>query len=179
MKKRGHLEKHAVVATVMSNLGFEQAMQKNGIKVVRAKVGDRYVIDEMRKHGYNLGGEQSGHIIMFDYNTTGDGIICALQLLKVMSKTEKKLSELKKCMTKLPQVLENIKVKAKPPIESLRETMQAIRKAEENLIGKGRVLVRYSGTENKCRVMLEGQNLHVIKEHCRKIIEALKKEIGE
>ncbi|MFH0870328.1 MAG: phosphoglucosamine mutase [archaeon] len=178
MKNEGSLKKDTVVTTIMSNLGFEQAMKKNNIKLVRTNVGDRYVVEEMNLHGYNLGGEQSGHMILFDHNTTGDGIISALQVLEIMKNTGKKLSELKRCMTKLPQVLENIKVKAKPPLESLEKVTQTIKEVEDELGGRGRVLVRYSGTENKCRVMIEGEDFTIIKAQCRKIIDALREEIG-
>lgn len=177
LKEKNILKKNCVVTTIMTNKGFDIAMDTKGIHVVKTKVGDRYVIDEMRKKGYVLGGEQSGHIIFSDYTTTGDGIISALQLLRIMKANGEKLSKLKACMTSLPQVLINVKVKEKRDIDTL-EVKKDIRKAEEKLGKKGRVLVRYSGTENLCRVMIEGEQKKEIQKMANEIARGIKKEIG-
>jgi len=161
----------------MTNKGFDIAMDEKGIRVVKTKVGDRYVINEMRKKGYVLGGEQSGHIIFSNYTTTGDGIISALQLLGVMKGKGEKLSKLKECMKSLPQVLVNVNVKEKKDIDNL-EVKKDIRKAEEKLGEKGRVLVRFSGTENLCRIMVEGENKKEISKMANEIAQGIKKEIG-
>jgi len=177
LKEKGALAKNCVVTTIMTNKGFDIAMDKRNIRVVKTKVGDRYVIDEMRKKGYVLGGEQSGHIIFSDYTTTGDGIISALQLLRIMKEKGEKLSNLKACMKSLPQVLLNVKVKEKKDIDTL-EVKKLIRKTEEKLGKKGRVLVRYSGTENLCRVMIEGEQKKEIQKMANEIAREIKKEIG-
>jgi phosphoglucosamine mutase len=177
MKERGTLKKNGVVVTIMTNKGFDIAMDKENINVVKAKVGDRYVIDEMKKKDYVLGGEQSGHIIFSDYTTTGDGLISALQLLRVMKEKGEKLSKLAECMKSLPQVLINIEVKKKKDIESL-EAQGSISDVEKKLGRKGRVLVRYSGTQNLCRVMIEGENKKEIEKMANDIAKAIKKEIG-
>ncbi|MGR3302556.1 MAG: phosphoglucosamine mutase, partial [Candidatus Scalindua sp.] len=153
MKEKGSLRKNSVVVTIMTNKGFDIAMAKERIKVVKTKVGDRYVVDEMRKKGYVLGGEQSGHIIFSNYTTTGDGMISALQLLRIMKERGKKLSKLAECMTSLPQVLVNVDVKEKKDINKLKVNKN-IKDAESKLGEKGRVLVRYSGTQNLCRIMI-------------------------
>ena len=152
-------------------------MDKENINVVKTKVGDRHVIDEMKKKEYVLGGEQSGHIIFSDYATTGDGMISALQLLKVMKEKGEKLSKLAGCMKLLPQVLINIDVKKKKDIDKL-EAKESIKKAEKSLGKKGRVLVRYSGTQSLCRVMIEGESKREIGEMAENIANAIKKEIG-
>jgi phosphoglucosamine mutase len=156
--RENRLKKNTVVATVMSNIGLELALKKEGINLVRSKVGDRYILEEMQHHGYNFGGEQSGHIIFFDLNTTGDGILSALQVLAAMKKNSKTLSELSAVMQKFPQVIENVEVTHKKDIETVPEIRKAIAGAEEMLLGKGRILVRYSGTQPLCRVMVEGQD---------------------
>jgi phosphoglucosamine mutase len=156
--RENQLKKNTVVATVMSNIGLELALKKEGINLVRSKVGDRYILEEMRHHGYNFGGEQSGHIIFFDLNTTGDGILSALQVLAAMKKSNKTLSQLSAVMEKFPQVIENVEVTHKKDIETVPEIRKAIASAEEALLGKGRILVRYSGTQSLCRVMVEGQD---------------------
>ena len=177
MKEKDALRKNSVVVTIMANKGFDIAMEKAGIKVVKTKVGDRYVVDEMRKKGYVLGGEQSGHIIFTDYTTTGDGMVSALQLLRVMKERGVKLSKLAECMTSLPQVLVNIVVKGKKDINKLKVNNN-IKSAELKLGEKGRVLVRYSGTQNLCRIMIEGENKREIHKVANDIAKAMKKEIG-
>jgi phosphoglucosamine mutase len=179
MKQRKKLNKDTVVVTVMTNIGFDIAMKKAGIKFIKANVGDRYVIEEMRKGNYSLGGEQSGHIIFFNRSTTGDGTLSALQVLALMKSTGKKLSELARCMTSYPQVLKNIMVKEKKPLDQLPGVMKSISDAEKRLGSEGRVLVRYSGTENKCRVMLEGKDMAEITLLADDIISKIRKEIGE
>ncbi len=163
MHRENRLKKNTVVATVMSNIGLAIALKKEGIKMIRAAVGDRYILEEMLQHGYNFGGEQSGHIIFFDLNTTGDGILSALQVLAAMKKSNKKLSELSAIMQRFPQVIENVEVKNKKDLDSIPEIKKAIVDAEKTLSDKGRILVRFSGTQPLCRVMVEGQDEKEIK----------------
>jgi phosphoglucosamine mutase len=177
MKEKGTLNKCGVVVTIMTNKGFDLAMDKTNINIVKTKVGDRYVIDEMKKKGYVLGGEQSGHIIFLNYATTGDGLISALQLLRVMKEKGEKLSKLAECMKSLPQVLINVDIKEKKDVDELK-ARKNIRDAEKKLGKKGRVLVRYSGTQNLCRVMIEGENEKEIGKMSNDIAKAIKKEIG-
>jgi phosphoglucosamine mutase len=159
------LKKKAVVATVMSNLGLELALERMGIKLLRTPVGDRYVVEAMRQGGYNLGGEQSGHLVFLDHATTGDGVVAALMMLTVMLREGKPLSKLSKVMSTVPQVTINRPVAEKKPIDSLAKVKKAIRKVELALGKKGRVLVRYSGTEDKVRIMIEGPSARKIKEY--------------
>ena len=156
--KTGQLKKKTVVATVMSNMGLDIAMKKAGGKVIRTAVGDRYVVEEMLKGGYNLGGEQSGHMIFLDHNTTGDGILSALQVLSIIQRSGKKLSELAQVMTSLPQVLVNVKVRKRADLQDIAPIKKVIDEVEAELGDKGRVLVRYSGTEPLLRIMIEGEN---------------------
>ncbi|MGE5181901.1 MAG: phosphoglucosamine mutase [Acidobacteriota bacterium] len=156
MLKENKLAKQTIVATVMSNLGLERALRDMGGKVVRTQVGDRYVVDEMRRGGYNLGGEQSGHLVFLDHATTGDGIVAALRVLAIMVREGRPLSELAKVMTRTPQVLVNTAVERKIPLDQLPDVQRAIADVEKQLGDDGRVLVRYSGTESKVRVMIEG-----------------------
>jgi len=173
MLAEGRLAKNTLVTTVMSNLGLERAVKQAGGKVVRTQVGDRYVVEEMRKHGYNLGGEQSGHLVFLDHATTGDGIIAALRVLAVMVREGRPLSELAQVMTRTPQVLVNVKVDRKRPLEELGDVQRLIRGVEAELGEDGRVLVRYSGTETKARVMIEGPDETRIDAQARTIAEAL------
>lgn len=168
-----------LVATVMSNLGLEIAMERLGISLVRTGVGDRYVVEEMRKHGYNLGGEQSGHLIFLDHSTTGDGSLSALQILAIMLQEERPLSELAAIMERLPQVLVNVRVAEKRPLEDLPQVRKAIKNLEKKLGRDGRVLVRYSGTEPKVRVMVEGTDRALIDQYAREIGEVFLHELGE
>lgn len=158
MIKEDRLAKQTLVATVMSNLGLERAMREAGGRVVRTQVGDRYVVEEMRKHGYNLGGEQSGHLVFLDHATTGDGIVAALRVLAIMVREQRPLSELAQVMTRTPQVLVNTAVERKVPLEQLPDVQRMIADIEHQLGDDGRVLVRYSGTESKARVMIEGMD---------------------
>ncbi|MFY9296012.1 MAG: phosphoglucosamine mutase [Caldicoprobacterales bacterium] len=167
MKKRGLLKKDTVVGTVMSNLGFDKALQEAGCNVVKTSVGDRYVLEKMLEEGYNIGGEQSGHIIFLDYNTTGDGILTALQLLSVLKRENKKLSELAKVMEKFPQVLVNAKVSEENKLSYSQhpDIQEEIKRLEERFAGEGRVLIRPSGTEPLVRVMIEGKDQCEIEEY--------------
>ncbi|SHK25710.1 phosphoglucosamine mutase [Hathewaya proteolytica DSM 3090] len=159
-KEHKKLKDDIVVVTVMSNMGFDIAMKGQGITSLKTKVGDRYVLEEMKKHNYSIGGEQSGHIIFLDFNTTGDGLVSGLQLLNIVKETGKELSTLAEIMKELPQVLINAKVKneMKDIHEKDEEIKEEIRKIEEKMAGRGRVLIRPSGTEPLVRVMLEGEN---------------------
>ncbi len=176
--EKGKLNKNTIVATKMSNFGLFQAMEKAGIKVVLSKVGDRYVLDEMLKEKLNVGGEQSGHIIFSDYTTTGDGLITALQVLRIMKETGKKLSRLSRVMTKYPQILLNVDVKKKPPLEKIPEVKTTIERAEKKLGKNGRIFVRYSGTEFTARVMVEGQDDTEIKRIAKSVADTIKRKIG-
>ncbi|HEY4662665.1 MAG TPA: phosphoglucosamine mutase [Candidatus Humimicrobiaceae bacterium] len=158
LKEEGKLKNNTVITTVMSNLGLSVAFQEMDIKNVTTKVGDRYVLEEMIKNDSIIGGEDSGHVIFKEHHTTGDGILTALQLLSVMKKDKKTLSELAGIIKTVPQVLINVKVKRKAPLEEIPELKSIIAEVEKELAGKGRVLVRYSGTQSVCRVMLESTN---------------------
>lgn len=178
MKQRGLLAHNTVVGTVMSNLGFMKSMEDLGIHVIKAQVGDRYVIQEMIEHGLNLGGEQSGHLIFLDHNTTGDGLVAALQVLRIMVETESRLSDLAAVIRKYPQTLLNVKVTSKPPLDSLSKVSETIRTVEEKLGDAGRVLVRYSGTEAICRVMVEGPKQAQVQAFADEIGDVIRAEIG-
>jgi len=178
LKERGMLPKSAIVTTVMANLGFDIAMKKHGIDVVKTKVGDRYVLEEMLARNISIGGEQSGHIIFLEHNTTGDGIITALQLASVMVQTGKKLSELKKIMKKLPQVLINVKVKRIHGWQEIAIIRESIAKAETELQDRGRILVRPSGTEPLIRVMVESDTSDNAGFVAHSIANIIRQEIG-
>ena len=162
----------------MSNLGLELAIQKAGGKLLRAPVGDRYVMEKMLAGGYNLGGEQSGHIIFLDNNTTGDGLISALQVLAVMKQTGKPLSELSACMTTYPQVLVNVRVKERRDLSLIPEIAKRMTEIEKKLDGTGRLLVRYSGTEPKVRVMIEGEDEKEIRALAEDLAGVIKAQLG-
>ncbi|WP_027714639.1 phosphoglucosamine mutase [Desulfuromonas sp. TF] len=172
------LAKNTLVTTVMSNMGLDIAVRQAGGKVVKTAVGDRYVVEEMRRHGYTLGGEQSGHMIFLDHNTTGDGMISALQVLAIMRRTGKTLSELAKVMIALPQVLLNVRVAERKEISEVPEVQKVIAAAEQKLGDTGRVLIRYSGTEPLLRIMLEGQDKYQITEMANEIGMAMEKGLG-
>jgi phosphoglucosamine mutase len=175
LKKEGQLKNNLVIRTVMSNLGLTVAFQKLGIDSVFAPVGDRFVLEEMLARGAVIGGEDSGHLIFLKHHTTGDGLITALQILAAIKKEGRRLSELARIMSVFPQMLINIDVKRKPEIETVPEIMAAIKKAEKALGDKGRVLVRYSGTQNMCRVMVEGPTKKETETHCRRIADVVEK----
>ena len=178
MIERGELKKNTLVATVMSNLGLERSLRELGGRIERVQVGDRYVVESMRQNGYNFGGEQSGHLVFLDHMTTGDGVLGALQVLAVMLESQKPLSELRRVMTRYPQVLVNLKVKEKKPLGELADVSAAIAKVEKVLGGDGRVLVRYSGTEPKARVMVEGPDEAIIKAYADEIARAIELACG-
>jgi phosphoglucosamine mutase len=172
------LRKNTLVATVMSNMGLDIAIRKAGGKVIKTAVGDRYVVEEMVKGGYNLGGEQSGHMIFLDHNTTGDGMLSALQLLAIIRRQEKTLSELAEVMIPLPQVLVNVRVAEKKDIMSIPAVAGLVRDVEQKLGDEGRILIRYSGTEPLLRIMLEGQDKYQITGWAKEIAEAVETSIG-
>jgi phosphoglucosamine mutase len=178
MQADGTLDKKTVVTTPMSNVGLELTLQAHGISMVRAQVGDRYVVDSMRKNGYKLGGEQSGHIIFLDQSTTGDGIIAALKVLEAMKRTGKPLSELKRQVKLYPQARNDVKVSRKEPFENHAEISKAISAAQAALAGKGRVFVRYSGTEALARVMVEGEDAQQIQNLSNTIALSIQRILG-
>jgi phosphoglucosamine mutase len=167
----GRLAKPGVVATVMSNLGLERHLQTLGLSLVRTPVGDRYVLEYMREHGYNVGGEPSGHIILSDYTTTGDGFVAALQVLAVVKKQDKPVSQVCHRFAPLPQILKNVRYRGKP-LENL-QVRSAIEDAEQRLNGHGRLLVRPSGTEPVIRIMGEGDDKALVEEIVDGIVDAL------
>ncbi len=180
MKKSGTLKRNTIVATVMSNLGLTVMSKEKDVNLIQTRVGDRYVLEKMLKHNYNLGGEQSGHVIFLDFNTTGDGLITAIQLLYVMKKTGKPLSELKKHMQVFPQVLVNARVKNEDKhayLEDL-EIQEAIEKLEDKFKGEGRVLIRPSGTEPLVRVMIEGKDKVVIEQEAQKLAKLIEERLN-
>ncbi len=178
MLAEGRLTSRTVVATVMSNAGLEVAMRQAGIRVLRTPVGDRAVLEEMLRGGHALGGEQSGHVIFTEHNTTGDGIVTALQVLAAMLRSGKRLSELAACMPRFPQVLENVRVRRKEDLATLPAVQARIRDAEAALKDGGRVLVRYSGTETMARVMVEGPDEPTIHRWAQEIAAAIREALG-
>jgi phosphoglucosamine mutase len=178
MVERGRLEGGAVVATVMSNLGLEKALEQINLGLVRTQVGDRYVVEEMRAGGYNLGGEQSGHIIFLDHNTTGDGLLTGLQVLAIMRRKERPLSELVAGIQRFPQVLLNVRVSEKRPIDELPSVREVVERVEKDLGDRGRVLIRYSGTEPVARIMVEGEDEPRVSEYAHEIADALRRGLG-
>jgi phosphoglucosamine mutase len=177
--RQGRLPKGTIVTTVMSNLGLERAMAENGGKVLRTNVGDRYVVEAMRQGGYTFGGEQSGHLIFLDHATTGDGIVAALQVLAIMIEEGKPLSELASAaMHRVPQVLENATFPSRRPIDEMGRTKAEIARVEAILGDRGRVLVRWSGTEAKLRVMIEGEDQAAITAYAHEILAAAKMDMG-
>ena len=175
---RGALRKNTLVATVMSNLGLDHTIRKAGGQVARTQVGDRYVIERMLQDDLNVGGEQSGHMIFGDFTTTGDGIISALQVLRIMMDTGKPLSELRQVCTKFPQVVVNVKVREKPSWESMPDVIQLVKEVEAKLSDQGRVLLRYSGTEPKARLLIEGPDGDQIKVFADSIASRIREHIG-
>ena len=179
MLAEGTLQDKALVATVMSNAGLDAVIQEAGGRVVHTGVGDKNVIDEMLRSGFNLGGEQSGHMIFRDYSTTGDGLVSALQILRIMKAKDQPLSKLSKCWARFPQIVTNVRVREKTPFEQLDGVSQLVAQAEADLKpAGGRVLLRYSGTEPKARLLLEGRNSAVLEKWTHKIAEAIKKQVG-
>ncbi len=178
MKARGELKDDMVVSTVMSNLGFYKALEEHGIKSDKTKVGDRYVVEEMRRGQYNLGGEQSGHIVMMDYNTTGDGLLTGVHLAAIIKASGKTLSELAAQMTKYPQRLVNIRVTDKHAVEQNEDVAQAIQAVETEMNGEGRVLVRPSGTEPLVRVMVEAKTEQDAERFVNSISNVVREKMG-
>ncbi|AKP45577.1 MULTISPECIES: phosphoglucosamine mutase [Bacillus] len=178
LQQEGRLKQSTVVSTVMSNLGFHKGLEELGIKSVQTAVGDRYVVEEMKKNNYNLGGEQSGHIIFLDYNTTGDGLLTGLQLVNIMKLTKKPLSELAAEMKKFPQKLVNVRVTDKHKALENEKVKKAIQEAEEEMKGNGRILVRPSGTEPLVRVMAEAPTEEECNRYVEKIVNVVKEEMG-
>lgn len=178
MFEQGELAKNTIVSTVMSNLGFHKAVEAEGMVALATQVGDRYVVEEMRKNGYNFGGEQSGHVVFLDYNTTGDGLLSGIQLINVMKQTGKKLSELASEVEEYPQKLVNIKVSDKHGAMDVPAIKAAIDLAESEMNGDGRILVRPSGTEPLLRVMAEAPTIEKVDYYVDKIADVVRQEIG-
>jgi phosphoglucosamine mutase len=178
MLAHGTLKQGTVVATVMSNLGLEVALRDRGARLVRVQVGDRYVVEEMRQHGYNLGGEQSGHLVFLDHSTTGDGLLAALRVVRLMTDSQRPLSELKRVMTRFPQVLLNVTVKARRNLDDVQLVQQALTRVREALNDRGRVLVRYSGTEPLVRVMVEGEETDAVRAYAEEIAAVIRAELA-
>jgi len=179
MKRDGELRRDTVVATVMSNLGLERALEAQGIALVRTPVGDRYVVEAMRRGGFNLGGEQSGHLVFLDHSSTGDGLIGALQVLALMTRTGQPLSELaQQAMERVPQVLESVTLRARKPLEDMASLQRLIAQVKTALGKEGRVLVRWSGTEPKLRVMVEGPNEERIGTIAQDLVAAAREDVG-
>lgn len=179
MLNKNLLRNNTVVSTVMSNMGLDVALAKAGGTLIRTKVGDRYVMEAMRKGDHVLGGEQSGHLIFRDSSTTGDGILAGLKFLEIMVEQGRRASELRQTMERLPQLVINVKVKSKVPFENLKEFQKALKQVEKKLDGKGRVLVRYSGTESLARVMVEGENRDEIETMAHELSHELTKSIDK
>jgi phosphoglucosamine mutase len=179
MMRNGALRHNTVVGTVMSNLGLEVALKRMGGRFVRTAVGDRYVVEEMLRGGYNLGGEQSGHIVFLDANTTGDGTVSFLSMLSVMVQRQRPLSELRKIVQRYPQVLINVKVRERRDLASVEPVAKTMRQVTEELGERGRLLVRYSGTEPLVRVMVEGEDHSAVKEYGEAVAEAVRRHLGE
>lgn len=178
LKERGKLRNNMVVATAMSNLGLEKLLHGHGVKVIRTGVGDRAVLEEMLRQGCQLGGEQSGHTIFSDYATTGDGMLTALMVMSVMCRKQRPLSELASAFQAFPQKLINVKVTARPNLDTIEPLVKAIEQKEKEMGSSGRVLVRYSGTENKARVMVECEDEDACKRHASDLAEIIEREIG-
>jgi phosphoglucosamine mutase len=179
MLEQDTLAGKTLVATVMSNAGVDAALRAKGGHVVRTQVGDKHVIDEMLRGGFNFGGEQSGHLIFRDYSTTGDGLVAALQILRILRSRKQPLSKLRQCWTRFPQLVSNVKVREKIPFEKLAGVMELVEKAEAAVKADGgRVLLRYSGTEPKARLLLEGRDHGELRRWSLQICEAIQRQVG-
>lgn len=178
MMARGELPGNLLVGTVMSNLALELFMRDHGGELMRTPVGDRYVVEAMRREGAMLGGEQSGHLIFRHYSTTGDGLLAALQILRIMREKEKPLSELANLLTPFPQILLNVRVEQRLPLEQKPAIGEAVKAVEEKLAGRGRVLLRYSGTENLLRVMVEGEDKQKVDEYAHELADLARRELS-
>ncbi|MEO6802633.1 MAG: phosphoglucosamine mutase, partial [Granulicella sp.] len=178
LAERGLLAGATVIATTMSNMGLEAALKRSGISMFRAPVGDKYVLEQMRSTGASLGGEQSGHIIFSGRSTTGDGLLTALLLLDIIHRSGRSLAELTEDLKTFPQVILNVKVREKRPLEQIPTVAAAIAAAETALADSGRVVIRYSGTEALARVMIEAESETLMREHAEAIADAIRSEIG-
>jgi phosphoglucosamine mutase len=178
LASRGLLKGGTVVTTVMANLALDRVLTEAGVRIAKVAVGDRYVLEEMLRIGANLGGEQSGHLLFLDHTTTGDGIVSALQLIGVMRETGSPLGELSRCLTKFPQVLLNVAVKSKPPVDSIPGLAERARGFEAEMNGAGRILLRYSGTEALLRVMIEGEEQARIERMAEELAGIVRQSIG-
>lgn len=178
MLRKGTLKQNTLAVTIMSNYGLDDLVSRLGGRVIRTGVGDRYVLEQMRERGLNLGGEQSGHIIFGDWATTGDGLIAGLQVLRIMKETGETLSQLRKCLKKFPQSARNLRVRSKPPIDQLVEASKIIKETEKKLGDYGRVLLRYSGTEPLIRLLIEGRDVEYLEAQADKIASAILAQIG-
>ena len=178
MLKQGKLKKDTQVTTVMSNMGLDRALENAGGRLLRTAVGDRYVVEAMLRDGLNLGGEQSGHLIFLDHTTTGDGTVAALQVLGIMVHEGKPLSELARVMERVPQVLESIKLPARKPLDQMEQLTRLVKEAEDRLGKAGRVLVRWSGTEPKLRLMLEGPDPDVLRSMVADMADAARRDVA-
>lgn len=179
MLRHGTLKQATVVATVMSNVGLEVALRERGARVVRVQVGDRYVVEEMRRHGYNLGGEQSGHVVLLDHSTTGDGLIAALAVLRLMVERGRPLSVLKRVMSKFPQALINVPVQRRRDLATIAPVQRTIERIASTLGERGRVLVRYSGTEPLVRIMVEGEQPAQVQAYAEELAAAIRTHLTE
>jgi len=178
MREHGTLQGGAVVGTVMTNLGLEHALAREGLKLLRTPVGDKYVLDEMLRSGANLGGEQSGHIIFRDLATTGDGLLTVLQVLRLLAERKRPLEELVDGLKFFPQTIRNVRVREKAPLESLPQVIEQIQAGEKRLGSSGRLLVRYSGTESLVRVMVEAESAEEVEQVASAIARALEESLG-
>ena len=178
LKKKGLLKNNTVVGTVMTNSALENTLVRQGIKLVRTPVGDKYVLDAMLRGGFSIGGEPSGHIIFRDYSKNGDGVITALMMLKIMAAENKTLGQLAQGLVKYPQIIVNVPVTSKPPLEGIRPIKESADRIHNLLHNQGRLVLRYSGTENLCRIMIEGQSFPHIKSLANKLAVVIKKELG-
>ncbi|MBU4485061.1 phosphoglucosamine mutase, partial [bacterium] len=176
--KKGNLAKNTVVGTVMSNMGLEMHLKSKGINLIRTAVGDRYVVEAMREGEYNLGGESSGHLIFLHHSTTGDGMLAALRVLSVMCQREQSMEDLRNIYTPFPQINKSVMVRVKKEFHTIPELNNVITAFEKELSGKGRLLVRYSGTESKVRVMVEGENESLISKIADDVTGAVQKHLG-
>jgi phosphoglucosamine mutase len=161
----------------MSNLGLEKSLEAIGLRLVRTAVGDRYVVEEMRNSGYNLGGEQSGHLVFLDHNTTGDGLLTALQMMAVMQRSGRHLSHLARDFVRFPQVLVNVRVNERRPLDQIQSVQRTVSDVEKDLNGRGRVVLRYSGTEPLVRVMVEGEDESQVADHAESIATAIRRAL--
>jgi len=178
LQRAGRLTNGGIVATVMSNLGLELALRERAIKLVRVQVGDRYVVEEMVRGGFVLGGEQSGHVVFLEHGTTGDGLVTALAVLALMAESGKSLSELRRVMHRLPQRLVNVRVRERRALAQLPDVQQVVDRITRELGQRGRVLVRYSGTEPLVRIMVEGEQPGDVERYCEEIAAALRESVG-